>query len=79
MSETDERSRRWTLALGADAEQAGNGPALSDSDRRMSEALTALYGNGDDAPKKGRGGLGGSAPRVAKWLGDIREIGRAHV
>ena len=40
----------------------------------MSDALTALYGEGDDAPKKGRGGLGGSAPRVAKWLGDIREF-----
>lgn len=73
MSETDERNRRWTLALGVDADEAGNSINLSDSDRRMSEALTALYGNGD-APKKGRGGLGGSAPRVAKWLGDIREF-----
>jgi VWA domain containing CoxE-like protein len=72
VSETDERSRRWTLALGADAEE--NGPALSASDQRMSAALTALYGDGDDAPKKGRGGLGGSAPRVAKWPGDIREF-----
>ena len=73
MSEIDERARRWTLALGADADDAA-GAALSDSDRRMSDALTALYGDGDDAPKKGRGGLGGSAPRVAKWLGDIREF-----
>lgn len=71
MSETDERSRRWTLALGVEEE---NGPALSDRDRRMSDALTALYGDGDEAPKKSRGGLGGSAPRVAKWLGDIREF-----
>ena len=73
MSETDERNRRWTLALGVDPD-AESGFALSDSDRRMSDALTALYGDGDDAPKKGRGGLGGSAPRVAKWLGDIREF-----
>jgi hypothetical protein len=73
MSETDERSRRWTLALGVDADEEG-GFALSASDRRMSDALTALYGDGDDARKKGRGGLGGSAPRVAKWLGDIREF-----
>lgn len=71
MSGTDERSRRWTLALGVDPE---GGEALSDTDRRMSAALTALYGDGDEAPKKGRGGLGGSAPRVAKWLGDIREF-----
>jgi hypothetical protein len=77
MSEADERSRRWTLALGVDAEE--NGAALSASDRRMSEALSALYGDGDDAPKKGRGGLGGSAPRVAKWLGDIREFFSAPV
>jgi len=68
----DERSRRWTLALGAEPE-GGEAP-LSDSDRRMSDALTALYGDGDDGAKKGKGGLGGSAPRVAKWLGDIREF-----
>ena len=77
MSEADERSRRWTLALGVDAEE--NGAALSASDRRMSDALSALYGDGDDAPKKGRGSLGGSAPRVAKWLGDIREFFSAPV
>ena len=70
MSEADERNRRWTLALGVDLEGAD---ALSDRDRRMSDALTALYGDGDEA-KKRRGGLGGSAPRVAKWLGDIREF-----
>lgn len=73
----DERSRRWTLALGAEPE-GGEAP-LSDSDRRMSEALTALYGDGDDGAKKGKGGLGGSAPRVAKWLGDIREFFPASV
>lgn len=67
-----ERSRRWSLALGVD-DGSGEGEALSDSDRRMSQALSALYGEGDD-DKKGRGGLGGSAPRVAKWLGDIREF-----
>jgi Mg-chelatase subunit ChlD len=77
MSETDQRSRRWTLALGVDPEE--NGAALSASDQRMSAALSALYGDGDDAPKKGRGGLGGSAPRVAKWLGDIREFFSAPV
>lgn len=71
MTENDERSRRWTLALGTETE---GGSSLSDSDRRMSNALTALYGDGDEVPKKGRGGLGGSAPRVAKWLGDIREF-----
>jgi len=71
MSE-EERGRRWTLALGVE-EAEGVTPPLSDSDRRMSEALSALYDHGEDG-KKGRGGLGGSAPRVAKWLGDIREF-----
>lgn len=65
---SDERNRRWALALGIDEEASG----LSDSDRRMSAALSALYASDDE--KKGRGGLGGSVPRVAKWLGDIREF-----
>lgn len=71
MSE-EERSRRWTLALGIDPESGAD--PLSLSDRRMSDALGALYGSAGDTPKKGRGGLGGSAPSVAKWLGDIREF-----
>lgn len=68
----DQRGRRWTLALGVDGADEG-GVALSESDRRMSSALSALYGDGEEE-KKGRGSLGGSAPRVAKWLGDIRDF-----
>ena len=65
-----ERMRRWQLAVGD--EDAGAGAnALSDRDRRLSAALSALYGT---EPKKGKGGLGASAPRVARWLGDIREF-----
>lgn len=72
MSDEDaERRRRWMLALGADDPE---GSALSASDARMSAALSALYGEGDAAEKKGRGGLGGSSPRIARWLGDIREF-----
>ncbi|MEM7058506.1 MAG: VWA domain-containing protein [Pseudomonadota bacterium] len=63
----DDRNRRWRLALGGDDE------GLNESDQRMSAALTALY-NADDDGKKGRGGLGRSAPRVAKWMGEIREF-----
>lgn len=71
MTDYGERDRRWTLALGVDDETQ----SLSDTDRRMSMALSALYGD-DDAGgnKKGKGGLGSSAPRVAQWLGDIREF-----
>jgi Mg-chelatase subunit ChlD len=62
-----ERLRRWHLALG-DGEDA----SLSPDDRRLSAALTALYGDGSSTGR--RGGLGGSSPRVARWLGDIRDF-----
>ncbi|ETK32559.1 VWA domain-containing protein [Microbispora sp. ATCC PTA-5024] len=63
--ERDERARRWRLVLGGAA--AGG---LEGADARMDAALAALYDGGGE-----RGaGLGGSAPRVARWLGDIREF-----
>jgi len=62
-----ERWRRWQLALGVDEEQN----ELSDRYRRLNAALSALYDSGSE---KRRGGLGASSPRVAKWLGDIREF-----
>jgi hypothetical protein len=64
-----ERERRWRLALGAD----DNNSALNERDRRMDTALTAIYGSGDGGKGK-KGGLGDSSPRVARWLGDIREF-----
>ncbi|MBL8895656.1 MAG: VWA domain-containing protein [Rhizobiales bacterium] len=63
-----ERFRRWRLALGDDDDTA----SLSDRDRRIDQALSALYGTGEERSKKG--GLGASSPRVARWLGDIREF-----
>lgn len=62
-----ERWRRWQLALGVEDGQN----ELSERDRRLNAALSALY---DGPSEKRRGGLGASAPRVAKWLGDIREF-----
>ncbi|MEV6767028.1 VWA domain-containing protein [Nocardia sp. NPDC051030] len=75
MSEMDEaQGRRWRLVLGAAAE-GGLGAGLKAADDvAMDRALGALY----DADAQGRsggrrsGGLGGSAPSVARWLGDIR-------
>lgn len=65
-----ERSRRWRLALGGDGTC---GVALGDRDGRLDQALAGLYDGG--ARGGGRqGGLGRSAPRVARWLGDIREF-----
>jgi Mg-chelatase subunit ChlD len=65
----EQRSRRWQLAVGSDEPNAEEG--LSAADRRLNAALTALYGDG--SPSR-RGGLGGSSPRVARWLGDVREF-----
>ena len=62
-----ERWRRWQLALGVEDDQN----ELSDRDQRLNVALSALY---DGGTEKRRGGLGASSPRVAKWLGDIREF-----
>jgi Mg-chelatase subunit ChlD len=71
--EGSERARRWRLVLGGD-DQTG----LSERDRRLDAALAGLYeakvGDKGKAGANRRGGLGGSAPRVASWLGDIREF-----
>ena len=61
----DERLRRWRLILGG--EQAdGIGLSLGGADLAIDGALRALY----DSERSG--GLGSSAPNVARWLGDIR-------
>lgn len=60
-----ERLRRWRLILGGE-EADGIGLSLARQDMAMDQALAALYDGGRE------GGLGSSAPRVARWLGDIR-------
>ena len=60
--------QRWRLMLGVDEGLGG----LSEPLRAMDRALAAVYDVGDDGAEKGRGGLGGSAPSVTRWLGDIR-------
>ncbi|MEU7020129.1 VWA domain-containing protein [Streptomyces sp. NPDC046203] len=74
----DERLRRWRLVLGGGPAD-GTGRALTGTDAAMDGALSALYDRKNDkddkAPRGGQGrhgGLGGSAPSVARWLGDIR-------
>ncbi|MFD5771026.1 VWA domain-containing protein [Streptomyces sp. NPDC127049] len=72
----DERLRRWRLVLGGGGAE-GTGRALSGTDAAIDSALSALYDSrdGEDGREGGgerRGGLGGSAPSVARWLGDIR-------
>src|SRR3954471_22511630 len=61
---SEERLRRWRLVLGGD-EADGTGVDLGRGDREIDGALEAVYG-------ERRGGLGASAPTVARWLGELR-------
>lgn len=81
VSET-ERVRRWRLILGG-GEADGTGISLHGDDVRIDGALGAVYDSDgprrrdearrDHTRREGRsGGLGRSAPRVARWLGDVR-------
>ena len=67
MTDTAETLRRWRLVLGGGAAD-GTGCSLGAQDARIDDTLSALY----DAERTG--GLGGSSPNVARWLGDIREF-----
>lgn len=62
--EEEEHLKRWRLILGGAA--GDESLTLSGSDLAIDRALSALY----DSDR--RGGLGSSAPNVARWLGDIR-------
>jgi Mg-chelatase subunit ChlD len=65
MTTDEERLRRWRLILGS-GDADGTGFELGGTDLAMDNALSALY----DSERKG--GLGKSAPNIARWLGDIR-------
>lgn len=59
---------RWRLILGGN-QADGTGCSLSKEEKRIDDALSALYQKAER-----RGGLGSSAPTVSRWLGDIREF-----
>ncbi|QDV58176.1 VWA domain-containing protein [Rosistilla oblonga] len=75
-----EQLGRWRLILGASSQdqlnQYGGGDLSLDADQQlMDEALAAIYDQtqeGSDSSGKRSAGSGGSSPRLAKWLGDIR-------
>jgi Mg-chelatase subunit ChlD len=69
----DERLRRWRLVLGGGAAD-GTGVSLSGDAAAIDAALAAVYepDAGAGPSRSRRGGLGASAPSVARWLGDIR-------
>lgn len=77
---SEERLRRWRLILGSN-QCDGIGILLSNDDVRIDGALSALYDtrieeskpNDNDLKSQGKNaGLGSSAPKIARWLGDIR-------
>jgi Mg-chelatase subunit ChlD len=67
-----ERLRRWRLVLGG-GEADGIGIGLGGDDQGRDGALAALYAERGREPDGRRSaGLGGSAPAISRWLGDIR-------
>jgi Mg-chelatase subunit ChlD len=69
VSRQDGRDRltRWRLVLGGgEGDGIGEAVSLTVDDDKRDQVLRDLYDG------KRRGGLAGSAPRVARWLGDIR-------
>lgn len=83
-----EQLKRWRLILGAASEEKlqcfGSGGSLLDEEAAMmDEALAAIYddtysadsgaGNAGGSSRR-QAGLGPSAPKLAKWLGDIRSF-----
>ena len=63
----EELLKRWRLILGGD-EADGTGVTLNLEEQRIDHSLEAVY----DSDR--RGGLGSSAPKVSRCLGDIREF-----
>ena len=69
-----ERRKRWRLVLGG-GQADGLDVDLAGDDTALDQCLAALYNSGDPGQRslKGRGGNEKSAPRVSRWLGDIRK------
>ena len=63
----EEYLKRWRLILGGN-EADGTGITLTPEEQRIDQSLEAVY----DSDR--RRGLGSSAPKVSRWLGDIREF-----
>ncbi|MDP1563816.1 MAG: VWA domain-containing protein [Pirellulaceae bacterium] len=73
-----EQLRRWRLILGTSAQEALSQTCgecgLTPEQNEMDLALAAIYDESTESSGSGtrQAGLGGSSPRLAKWLGDIR-------
>ncbi len=67
MSTTETEIRKWRLILGEDADTSLD-YSLTGEDQGMDNALSYLY----DSDNR-KGGMGKSAPKVSRWLKDIRQ------
>jgi Mg-chelatase subunit ChlD len=72
-----DQQRRWRLVLGEAAQDATGGHELTAEESKIDAALSALYDL--DSPEHLRGGTGSSSPKIARWLGDIRQYFPASV
>ncbi len=74
---TNLQQSRWRLVLGEAADDSGRTTPLNAEEAKIDAALAALYDL--DSPQHLRGGTGSSSPKVARWLGDIRQYFPASV
>ena len=75
--ENQELLKRWRLILGSTVEDrvAGYGASeLSEEELLMDSALSQIYGDSTGESGTKGAGLGNSAPKLTKWLGDLRTL-----
>ncbi len=75
---TDKNVNRWRLILGQEVEEKTSGISgggLTEEEMLMDQALAAIYSSDDGGNASYKGaGLGKSAPALAKWLVDVKNI-----
>ncbi len=79
-----ENINRWRLLLGKESEKSfrattGLAPSLSEEELLMAQALDVIYDKSNHELEKNGSGAGGagngySAPKISKWLGDVRKL-----
>ncbi|MDR5587147.1 MULTISPECIES: VWA domain-containing protein [Clostridium] len=80
--EKTENIKKWRMVLGKESEESFKSIvgdkgiiALDKEELLMANALDAIYDNSNhELEKYGGAGNGFSAPKISKWLGDIRKI-----
>ncbi|MBQ3915133.1 MAG: hypothetical protein II690_00960, partial [Ruminococcus sp.] len=75
--ENQELLKRWRMILGSTVEDrvAGYGASeLSEEELLMDSALSQIYGDSTGESGTKGAGLGKSAPKLTKWLGDLRTL-----